>query len=231
MRSRWFGLMVAFLAVALSICAHPQLPPTVATHWNLNGTPDGYSSRAWALSIIPIVLVAMTVVFNVLPKIDPRRENYAKFLSSYWLIANAVIVFLLVAHGMIIAAGLGFSIKIDRLMPLGIGLLFVFLGNFLTRVEPNWFVGIRTPWTLSSDTVWRRTHRTGGWVFVIGGLVLASTALLPRAAFLPLLIATIVIMPAIPIVQSYVLWKRTIETMTIFCLALVALTLQHADTI
>src|SRR6266700_3048661 len=105
MRSRWFGLVVAFLAVALSIWAHPQLPPTVATHWNLNGTPDGYSSRAWALSIIPIVLVAMTVVFNVLPKIDPRHENYAKFLSSYWLIANAIIVFLLVAHGMIIAAG------------------------------------------------------------------------------------------------------------------------------
>ena len=208
MRSRWFGLVIAALAVALSIWAYPQLPPTVATHWSLNGTPDGYSSRPWALAIIPVTLVIMTVIFNVLPKIDPRHENYAKFLSSYWLIANAVIVFLLVAHGLIIAAGLGFAIKIDRLMPLGIGLLFVFLGNFLTRVEPNWFVGIRTPWTLSSDTVWRRTHRTGGWVFVIGGLVLASTALLPRSAFLPLLIATIVIMPAIPIVQSYVLWKR-----------------------
>lgn len=208
MRSRWFGLVIAALAVAMSIWAYPQLPPTVATHWSLNGTPDGFSSRWWAVAIVPIVLVFMTVVFNVLPKIDPRHENYVKFLSSYWLIANAVIVFLLVAHGLIIAAGLGFSIKIDRLMPLGIGLLFVFLGNFLTRVEPNWFVGIRTPWTLSSDTVWRRTHRTGGWVFVIGGLVLASTALLPRPAFLPLLIATIVIMPAIPIVQSYVLWKR-----------------------
>ncbi len=208
MRSRWFGLVIAVVAVALSLWAYPRLPPSVVTHWSLNGTPDGYSSRLWALAIIPIMLVIMTVIFNVLPKIDPRHENYVKFLSSYWLIANAVIVFLLVAHGLIIAAGLGFSIKIDRLMPLGIGLLFVFLGNFLTRVEPNWFVGIRTPWTLSSDTVWRRTHRTGGWVFVIGGLVLASTALLPRAAFLPLLIATIVVMPAIPIVQSYVLWKR-----------------------
>jgi len=208
MRSRWFGLVIAVVAVALSLWAYPRLPPSVVTHWSLNGTPDGYSSRLWALAIIPVMLVIMTVIFNVLPKIDPRHENYVKFLSSYWLIANAVIVFLLVAHGLIIAAGLGFSIKIDRLMPLGIGLLFVFLGNFLTRVEPNWFVGIRTPWTLSSDTVWRRTHRTGGWVFVIGGLVLASTALLPRAAFLPLLIATIVIMPAIPMVQSYVLWKR-----------------------
>src|SRR6266704_2974156 len=136
MRSRWFGLVVAFLAVALSIWAHPQLPPTVATHWNLNGTPDGYSSRAWALSIIPIVLVAMTVVFNVLPKIDPRHENYARFLSSYWLIANAIIVFLL------------------------------------------------------------------------GGFVLASGAFLPHGAFLPLFVVTILFMPLIPIVQSYVLWKR-----------------------
>ena len=208
MRSRSFGLVIAAVAVAMSVWAYPQLPPAVATHWSLNGTPDGFSSRLWALAIVPLVLAVMTAVFNVLPKVDPRRENYAKFLSSYWLIANAVVVFLLVAHAMIIAAGLGVAIRIDRLMPLGIGLLFVFLGNFLTRVEPNWFVGIRTPWTLSSDTVWRRTHRTGGWVFVIGGLVLAGAALLPRGAFLPLLIATIVVVPAIPIVQSYVLWKR-----------------------
>src|SRR6266849_476538 len=208
MRSRWFGLVIAALAVAMSILAYPQLPPTVATHWSLNGTPDGYSSRLWALVIIPLMLVVMTVIFNVLPKIDPRHENYAKFLSSYWLIANAVIVFLLVAHGLIIAAGLGFSIKIDRLMPLGIGLLFVFLGNFLTRVEPNWFVGIRTPWTLSSDTVWRKTHRTGGWLMVLGGFVIGLGAFMPHAALLPLIFVTIVCVAAIPVVQSYVLWKR-----------------------
>src|SRR5438445_3529786 len=208
MRSRWFGLVIAALAVAMSIWAYPQLPPTVATHWGLNGTPDGYSSRLWALAIIPVMLVIMTVIFNVLPKIDPRHENYAKFLSSYWLIANAVIVFLLVAHGLIIAAGLGFAIKIDRLMPLGIGLLFIFLGNYLTRVEPNWFVGIRTPWTLSSDTVWRKTHRTGGWLMVLGGLVIGLGAFMPHAALLPLMFVTIVCVAAIPVVQSYVLWKR-----------------------
>lgn len=208
MRSRWFGILVAAVTAAISVWAYPRLPPTVATHWGLDGTPDGYSSRLMAVSIMPLVLVFMTVIFNVLPKVDPRRENYARFLSSYWLIANAVIVFLLVAHAMIIASGLGFDVKIDRLMPLGVGLLFVFLGNYLTRVEPNWFVGIRTPWTLSSDSVWRRTHRTGGWLMVIGGLVLAASAFVPRPAFLVLFVATIVIVAVIPIVQSYVLWKR-----------------------
>ncbi len=208
MRSRWFGLVIAALAVALSIWAYPQLPPTVATHWGLNGTPNGYSSRAMAVAIIPVVLLVMTGVFRVLPRLDPRRDNYAKFIGTYWLIANTVILFILVAHGLIIASGLGYSVKIDRLMPIGLGLLFIVLGNYLTRVEPNWFVGIRTPWTLSSDTVWRKTHRTGGWLMVLGGLVVASGAFLPHGAFLPLFVVAILVMAGIPIVQSYVLWKR-----------------------
>lgn len=208
MRSRWFGLVIAALAVALSVWAYPQLPPTVATHWSLNGTPDNFSSRAWAIAIIPIVLVVMTGLFNVLPKIDPRHANYAKFLSTYWLFANSIIVFMLVVHALILASGLGYPVKIGRLMPVGVGLLFVILGNYLTRVEPNWFIGIRTPWTLSSDTVWRKTHRTGGWLMVIGGMLIAACALLPRGAFLPLFVSAILIMAVIPIVQSYVLWKR-----------------------
>lgn len=208
MRSRWFGFVIAAAAVAVSIWAYPQLPPTVATHWNLRGTPDGFSSRAMAVAIIPAVILVMTGLFNVLPRLDPRGQNYSKFIGTYWLIANAVIVFMLVAHGMIIAAGLGYSVKIDRLMPIGVGVLFIVLGNYLTRVEPNWFVGIRTPWTLSSDTVWRKTHRTGGWLMVVGGLVIAACAFLPHGAFLPLFIAAILIMAVIPIVQSYILWKR-----------------------
>lgn len=208
MRSRWFGLVIAALALAVSVWAYRQLPPTIATHWNLNGTPDGFSSRLTAVLIIPAVILAMTGLFTVLPKVDPRAENYVKFAGTYWLIANAVIVFMLIAHGMIIASGLGYTVRIDRLMPLGLGLLFIVLGNYLTRVEPNWFVGIRTPWTMSSDAVWRRTHRTGGWLMVLGGFVVAACAFLPHGAFLPLLVTAIVVMAVIPIVQSYVLWKR-----------------------
>lgn len=208
MRSRWFGLVIAALAIVVSVWAYPQLPPMVATHWSLNGTPNGFSSRAWAIAVVPIVLVVMTVVFNVLPKIDPRHANYPKFLTTYWLFANSVIVFLLIAHGLFLARGLGYPVRIDRLMPVGVGLLFVILGNYLTRVEPNWFIGIRTPWTLSSDTVWRKTHRTGGWLMVLGGLLIAACAFLPHGAFLPLFVSAILIMAVIPIVQSYILWKR-----------------------
>lgn len=208
MRSRWFGLVIAALAVAVSIWAYPQLPPTVATHWSLTGTPDGFSSRLMAVAIIPIVVLVMTGLFQVVPKLDPRGENYAKFFGTYWLIANTVIAFMLIAHAMIVASGLGISLRIDRLMPVGVGLLFIVLGNYLTRVEPNWFVGIRTPWTLSSDTVWRKTHRTGGWLMVLGGFMVVACAFLPHGAFIPVLVAAILISAVIPIVQSYVLWKR-----------------------
>ncbi len=208
MRRRWFGLVIAALAVVVSIWAYPQLPPTLATHWNVGGTADGFSSRATAVLIMPLVIIGLTGLFNVLPKLDPRRANYAKFIDTYWLIANAVILFILIGHGMIIATGLGYPVKVDRFMPIGIGLLFIVLGNYLTRVEPNWFIGIRTPWTLSSDTVWRKTHRTGGWLMVVGGFVLAASVFLPQGAFLPLLIAAILIVAVIPVVQSYILWKR-----------------------
>jgi immunity protein, SdpI family len=208
MRSRWFGLVIAAVAVAVSIWAYPQLPPTVATHWSLQGVPDGFSSRLVAVAIIPAVILVMTGLFRVLPRLDPRGDNYAKFIGTYWLIVNAIIAFMLIAHAMIISSGLGYTVRIDRLMPIGVGLLFIVLGNYLTRVEPNWFVGIRTPWTLSSDTVWRKTHRTGGWLMVLGGLVVAACAFLPHGAFLPLFIAAILVMAVIPIVQSYILWKR-----------------------
>src|SRR6266568_597889 len=193
MRRRWFGLVIAALAVVVSIWAYPQLPPTIATHWNVGGTADGFSSRATAVLIMPLVIIALTGLFNVLPKLDPRGANYAKFIDTYWLIANAVILFILIGHGMIIATGLGYPVKVDRFMPIGIGLLFIV---------------IRTPWTLSSDTVWRKTHRTGGWLMVVGGFVLAASVFLPQGAFLPLLIAAILIVAVIPVVQSYILWKR-----------------------
>ena len=208
MRSRWFGLVIAAVAVAVSLWAYPQLPPTVATHWNVRGEADGFSGRVVAVSIMPLLIIVMTGLFNVLPRLDPRRANYAKFIDTYWLIANAVILFILIGHGMIVATGLGVPVKIDRFMPIGVGLLFIVLGNFLTRVEPNWFIGIRTPWTLSSDTVWRKTHRTGGGLMVLGGLAVTTSAFLPQSAFLPLLIGAVLVMAVIPIVQSFVLWKR-----------------------
>ena len=208
MRSRWFGLVIAALALALSVWAYARLPESIATQWDAQGVPNGYSPRLWVVAMLPLVILVVTGLFNVTPVIDPRRENYPKFWDTYWLIANAILAFVGVAHVLVIAHGMGYTVPVERLLPLGLGLLLAFLGNYLTRVQPNWFVGVRTPWTLSSDTVWRKTHRTAAWLLVVGGLVIAGSAFTPGMAFVPIMVATVAVVTLIPVVQSYVLWKR-----------------------
>ncbi|MBI3081461.1 MAG: SdpI family protein, partial [Gemmatimonadetes bacterium] len=166
MRSRWLGYVVAALAAAASAWAYPRLPPRVAIHWSLSGQPDGYGSKLLAAVLLPLMILAMRGLLSVLPRIDPKGENYPKFASTYWLIFNGVIVFFGVIHLAVLAYGLGAPVRMDRVVAAGVGVLLIVIGNYITRVEPNWFIGIRTPWTLSSDRVWRRTHRVGGWILV-----------------------------------------------------------------
>ncbi|HZH41133.1 MAG TPA: SdpI family protein [Gemmatimonadales bacterium] len=207
MRSRWFGFVVAAALLAVTWWAWDRLPPHMATHWDASGHVNGYSPRAFGALFAPGLIVLLTLLFQVLPLLDPRRQNYEKFIHTYWVIANSVGLFVGVAHVLVIANALGYPVAMSRIVPLGLGILFIALGNVLPRVEPNWFVGIRTPWTLSSDTVWRRTHRTGGWTFFLGGCALLVEGMTPLRAYWPAMILTIAAAVLIPVIQSYVLWK------------------------
>jgi immunity protein, SdpI family len=208
MRRPWLGFVIAAAALAVGLWAWPHLAPRIPTHWNMRGVPDGYSPRLFAVLIVPAVIVVVNGMFRVLPRIDPRRVNYDKFRDTYWLFANAVCLFLLGIHVLVIANGLGYPVAMSRLLPAAMGLLFIVLGNYLSRVQPTWFVGIRTPWTLSSDAVWRKTHRTGGITFVVAGLVMVGAAFLsPTVNWIVLGIAVLGAV-IVPVVQSYVLWRR-----------------------
>ncbi|MBI2401987.1 MAG: SdpI family protein [Gemmatimonadetes bacterium] len=208
MRSRWLGYIVAALAAAASAWAYPRLPPRVAIHWSLSGQPDGYGSKLLAAVLLPLMILAMRGLLSVLPRIDPKGENYPKFASTYWLIFNGVIVFFGVIHLAVLAYGLGAPVRMDRVVAAGVGVLLIVIGNYITRVEPNWFIGIRTPWTLSSDRVWRRTHRVGGWILVTGGALVVLSLFVPAGAALPILIATIALVAVVPVVLSYLWWRR-----------------------
>lgn len=207
MRSRWFGFVVAVAALAVTWFAWDRLPPYMATHWDASGHINGYSPRAFGALFAPGLIVLLTLLFQVLPLLDPRRANYAKFADTYWVIANAVLLFVGIAHVLVLGYGLGYPVAVTRIVPLGLGILFIALGNVLPRVEPNWFVGIRTPWTLSSDTVWRRTHRTGGRTFFLAGCALIVEGVMPHGTYLPAMIVTMAAAGLIPVIQSYVLWK------------------------
>lgn len=209
MRNRWIGFIVAAVTLGAAIWAYPQLPARVATHWNLHGEPDGYSGRFVGAFVFPLVILGVALVVQILPKIDPKGKNYLKFNDTYWLLINGVLIFMGVMHLAVLGNAIGAPVSVQRVMPVALGFLFVMVGNYLSRVQPNWFIGIRTPWTLSSDTVWRKTHRLGGWVFVIAGLLFMVSAVLPNSvrATVPLTIV-IIVLAVIPVLYSLYLWMR-----------------------
>lgn len=208
MHNRNFGFFIALVAAAFSVWAYPRLPDVVTTHWNFKGEPDGYSSRLLAAGLLPLFLAVLPLIFRVLPKIDPKGENYAKFSEAYWLIANTVVLFLAGVHVAVLLNAMGTPIDINLVVGLGVGLLLMVLGNYLGKVQPNWFMGVRTPWTLASDTVWRKTNRTAGWLFVLAGLIIAVSSFVPSIPTVTVMGVAIALAALIPVVQSYVLWKK-----------------------
>jgi uncharacterized membrane protein len=212
MRKRWFGLAVLAASVVFSLVTYGLLPETVPMHWNVQGQVDGYGPR-WQLVVLsPGLIALMWVLLLLLPRIDPLRESYKRFEGTYYLVINALIVFMGLVHVIAIGAALGWPISIPGAIGAATGVMFMILGNEMGRFQPNWFMGIRTPWTLADPGVWRRTHRVGGRVFVLTGLALVVSQLL-----LPLEVSYIVLMIIIAIIAiglpaySYWLWRRRVQ--------------------
>jgi uncharacterized membrane protein len=204
----WGPLTIVVTAFLLTLALYPELPERFATHWNAGGQPNGWSSRAVGAFLVPGIMLLQAAFFLVLPRLDPRRANYDKFGTAYALIANTVLGFQLVLHAAILQSALGHRIPIDAVVVAGIGVLMVVIGAVMPRTRSNFFVGIRTPWTLSSDDVWARTHRVAGYSLTIAGIVaILSLALPPRTRFI-VLIAAVASGALIPVIYSYVVWAR-----------------------
>ena len=206
---KWIPLLIVAAAFIASAIVYPRLPELVPTHWSgMDPTPDGWSSSAFGAWLMPVTLLGMWGLLWILPKIDPRGSNYAKFGDAFEGIIVSVMLFILGMHIIILRAALGHQAPMQRVVPIGIGVLFVAIGNLLPRARPNWFVGIRTPWTLSSDRVWEKTHRFGGRVFVAAGIVIVLGALvMPQWAHI-VLTTSILVCLALVLTYSYVEWKR-----------------------
>ena len=201
----WAILLAGFAA---ALACLPSLPDRIPTHWNIEGEIDGWGGRATALWL-PLAGLGLNLLFALLPKIDPRRENYARFSGAY---NTFRLVFALFWMGMVLltlySAYRPGALEAGRLIPAAVGLLFCVLGNYMPKFKPNYFVGIRTPWTLASETVWRRTHRLGGILWFFGGLAYLVCSLLldPRTAF-PLTMGLLVLIGVLPCAASYFYWR------------------------
>jgi len=209
LKSEWFSWLMIILVIALAIWSYPNLPEIVPSHWNAAGQVDDYSSRLTHVLLFPGVIVGMYLLFIALPYIEPRRGHFVKSWGFYSIIKNFMMAFMSAIFGIATYAGLyDQSLSMELVIPVLVGILFILIGNYLSQVKSNFFMGIRTPWTLSSDEVWRKTHSVGGYSFVIGGLLFLVSPFIPTPwnAYIPL--AAIIIAALVPVIYSYIIYNQ-----------------------
>lgn len=213
LRDFWPGMLALVVALGVGLVFRDRLPEQVPMHWNIAGEVDRWGPRGQALVLLPGIGLLLAGLFVVLPKIDPRRESHALHGHAYRLVGNAALVFMAGMHLVVLAASAGYAVPMNRIVGIGVGLLFTVIGNVLTQARPNWIFGIRTPWTLSSEKAWRETHRVGGRLMVGGGLLIVLAGILvPQWIFAAIMIG--VVGPSLAmVVYSYLVWKREHDAM------------------
>lgn len=209
MRKMLPAYLITLTTIAFSFWAFPQLPEQVVTHWGIDGQPNGWSSALFAALFLPGLMLMMSLFFAALPSIDPLKKNYEFHGSVYFLFVNVIVGFMGIMQVLMLGTAMGWPINLNLALLVLMGLLFVFIGNLLPRIRPNWFMGIRTPWTLSSERVWRKTHRVGGYTFTVTGLVFMVVAFIPSgAASKAIILAVVIPMVLWPVIYSYLEWRR-----------------------
>jgi uncharacterized membrane protein len=197
------GLMASFSAWAWS-----SAPERVPIHWNLLGEVDGYGSKAFGLLLLPAIAAGLYALLWFLPRIDPGRANLENSAKAYGAIRLSLMTFLTALHIVCVRAALGAQINMSLFMGLSMGVLFVVLGNYLGKLRPNWFAGIRTPWTLSSELSWTKTHRLAGPVFMLMGLGMGILGIWPAGWVLAVVLTLDAFALLGLVVYSYVIWRN-----------------------
>jgi uncharacterized membrane protein len=200
-------VLLAFTGLAVSIWAYPQLPEMVPSHWNISGEVDDTMRRSQVAFLMPGLILGLGLVLLYLPNIDPLRANVERFRSVYNGFIIGAMIFFLYLHFLIILAGLGVVFDITFLVITAASLMMVGIALVLERTKPNWFLGIRTPWTLSSSTVWEKTHRLGSRLFMLsGGAMLLGLFFSSQVAFI-IMMASILFTTLATILYSYLAYR------------------------
>jgi uncharacterized membrane protein len=206
-KSEILALILVILSLAVTIYFYPKLPQRIPSHWNTVGEVDNYASKFVGLFIAPILLLVCLVLFVILPKIDPLKGNVEKFRKYFDGFIILLFLFIIFLQFFVILWSLGTKLKPYIVFPVGLGILFFYVGILMEKTQRNWFIGIRTPWTMSDEGVWDRIHKIGGLLFKIMGVISVIGALFGKYAFLFVIIPVILI-PIFLIVFSYMGYKK-----------------------
>lgn len=200
--------IVALMFLA-GIILYSYLPDMLPMHWGFDGQPNNWWPKAYGVWLIPGLAVLFMILFPILQKLDPKSQNYENFAKSWAVIQTSILAMLAYMYGVTLFVTIypAYNNLVGRLVVFGIGILFVILGNYMGKVRQNYFVGLRTPWTLNDPEVWQKSQRLAGWAFVLGGLISIIEAIIWIAV--PYVFFGIVILIVIiPTVYSFLLSKK-----------------------
>jgi uncharacterized membrane protein len=205
------ALAIILLPIGYSLWAYQGLPAIVPMHYGIDGKPNSYGSKSEFLAVmlmLPVVSALLYLLLKFLPSIDPKKQvKYGE--QTFQKLALGIVIFMAALSIAITFATVNRSFKIDKLiLPLA-GLLFVFLGNMMHSIKPNYFAGVRTPWTLEDEGNWRATHRLAGKIWFAGGIIITIAMLvLPEKSGFIVFTPCILIMAFIPVIYSYIYFKK-----------------------
>jgi uncharacterized membrane protein len=206
-KSYIFMIVLIAILFIVSIYAYPKMPQEITTHWGIYGESNGTMSKFWGLFLLPLMTIAITFLLIVVPRIDPLRKNIQEFRRYYHGFIIIFILFMLAVQSQIISWNLGFRVNINWVLPIFFGILFFYVGILLKHSKRNWFIGIRTPWTLSSDEVWDKTHQLGSKLFMLSGILSIIGVLFQNYALFFVLIP-IILCSIFLVVYSYFIYKK-----------------------
>lgn len=202
-------LMAGLLLSAVLI--YPYLPEQVPGHWNIHGQVDAWYPRSFGTFLAPLLTIVIYLLMLFLPILDPRRDNYQRFSSAYTFLRWSLVIFFMLLYAATVLSALGYSVNIALMVKALVAVLFIIIGNFMGQFRHNYFVGIKTPWTLANEEVWQRTHRMGGRLWVAGGFVCLAMALFQANWSAYIFFASIMVIAIVPIIYSYIIFAQTVK--------------------
>jgi uncharacterized membrane protein len=201
--------LIIGLQILISIVTYPFMPERVPSHWNIYGQVDGYLPKQLNAILVPTMSIGIYLLIWLLMRYSPHLGQQSRRVMAGVtnLIVVGILLFMLIMQLAVDAIALGVPLSIPLIDSLCVSLLFVFLGNYMGKLRRNFWAGFRTPWTLASETVWERTHRLGGWLMVLGGLVGVVLSFIP-ALRLGGIIGIVAVIVLVTTIYSFVLYQR-----------------------
>lgn len=208
---KWQDTLIVILGVlslGYALVNYSKLPDQLPAQFSITGKVNTYWSKNSLLVMSTVMGLVFPLGMQFARNIDPKKDNYSRFVNAYKMIRLAIAVLF---DGMLV---LSVSYGLNQQLPAGkigiaaVGLLFIVLGNYMPQIKDNYLIGIRTPWTLDSPEVWRKTHRLSGFLWVVGGLLIAMGAFMPKALSIGLIIAALFVTLAVPFIYSWLVSRR-----------------------